>query len=275
LGVDERKSIIHNRNIQDPRNGGMNKTAIIEINPRKNIMTWEVRITGDTYDLSELAKSIHDDDFRIYEKEGQYILESSRFDSLASPEEVTDEANRILKILTGATRLSLGGRTPIKIGSIDQLGEDGKRNIFISTSIHAYTRAIVSSEVSHEDGTIEVDNPADSVLQLLKVALQDEAVETALRQFGAGEHNWVSLYRILDLIKGDVGGLKEIRDRGWATMKSIERFKRTANSCKAVGDEARHGTEGTDPPKDPMSLSEARSFIEQILHNWLREKTRG
>jgi hypothetical protein len=56
LGVGERKSIIRNRNIQDPRNGGMNKTAIIEINPRKNIMTWEVRITGDTYDLSELAK---------------------------------------------------------------------------------------------------------------------------------------------------------------------------------------------------------------------------
>jgi hypothetical protein len=206
-------------------------------------------------------------------KEGQYILESSRFDSLASPEEVTAEANRILKILTGATRLSLDGRTPIKIGSIDQLGEDGKRIVFEKISLHAYMRATVNCEIPHDDGTIEVANPADNVSQLLKVALQDEAVETALRQFGVGEHNWVSLYRILEVIEGDVGGLKEIRDRGWVSMKSIKRFKSTANSCKAVGDEARHGIENTQPPKDPMSLSEARSFISQILHNWLREKT--
>jgi len=70
----------------------------------------------------------------------------------------------------------------------------------------------------------------------------------------------------------DVGGTSNIIKRGWATDKSITRFKRTAQSPEVIGDLARHGIQKDEPPEDPMTVSEAKSFIETILHKWLRSK---
>lgn len=233
-------------------------------------MKWEIKINGDAHDLKELSKSLVDDELRVLEMNGQYFLESNRFKELINSEEVTSLAAEILKVLTGAARLSLGGRTPIHVVNIARVMSDGVRNEFFPVSDSIYVRDTISVEMS--DGTKEVVHPARSVPRWVKLGLNDQNVEKALRLLGTDEHNWVSLYRLYEVIEEDVGGLDWITNNGWATKTSIKRFKHTANSPGTVGDDSRHGKESTTPPPDPMDIGEARALVEVILHNWLRSK---
>jgi hypothetical protein len=49
-------------------------------------------------------------------------------------------------------------------------------------------------------------------------------------------------------------------------------FKHMANSPGALGLNARHGPETTQPPSKPMNISEARLLINSITYAWLRSK---
>ena len=81
-------------------------------------MKWEVQVSGNAYDLCELAKSLINDDFRIIKRDGYFFLETIRFTGLNTAAEVTAIASDLLPILTGAARLSLSGRTPLQIANI-------------------------------------------------------------------------------------------------------------------------------------------------------------
>lgn len=238
-------------------------------------MNWEIQIVGDVSDLKELSKSLIDDELRVIERSGQYFLESARFDGLSTPEEVTSVATDILLLLTGSVRLALSGRTPIKIANIARVREDGGRDIFVTVSETIHVRAMIGLEIQRNDGTVEVFNPADKVPEWIKLGLSEEKVAKVLRLFGTNEHDWVSLYRLYEVIEADIGGIEKIASKGWATKTSIKRFKHTANSPSAVGDASRHGKESTLPPGKPMNLAEARSLIEVILHSWLSSKSGG
>ena len=235
-------------------------------------MKWEIQICGDAHDLRELAKSLTNDDLRIIEKNGHFFLEAIRFSNLTTSEEVTAVASDFLPILTGATRLSLGGRTPLHIANIAKVREDGGRDIFVSVKDSIHLRDTVSLKITRSDGSIEAANPADKVPDWINATLKNPNVAKALRLLGTDEHSWVSLYRLYEVIEADVGGIDKIAGEGWASKKAVRRFKRTANSVGAIGDSARHGRDSKTPPPNPMHLGEAVSLVEGILHNWLGSK---
>ena len=62
-----------------------------------------------------------------------------------------------------------------------------------------------------------------------------------LRIVSRGPLDWVNLYRILEIIAANVGGLGAVASNGWATEQSLKLFTPTANSPDAVGLSARHG----------------------------------
>ena len=235
-------------------------------------MKWEVQVSGDAHDLRELAKSLINDDLRIIERNGHFFLETIRFSNLTTPEKITAVTLDLLPILTGAARLSLGGRTPLQIANIAKVREDGDRDVFASLSDTIHARDTVSIKKTRSDGSIEAVRPADKVPDWINAASKNPNVEKALRLIGTDEHDWISLYRLYEVIEADVGGIDKIVSEGWATKKTIKRFKHTANSPGAIGDSARHGKESSDPPADPMDLGEAVSLVKVILHNWLRSK---
>jgi hypothetical protein len=235
-------------------------------------MKWEVQISGDAQDLKELSKSLINDELKIIERDGQFFLESTRFESTMTHQDVHFRASEILTILSGATRLALGGRTPLRIGNIAKVKEDGTRDIFLSVSNTIHITGVTTVKIQGSNGTVKIVNPADRVPSWVNLGLTDAKVSKALRLLGTEENNWVNLYRLYEVIEDDIGGMDEIADRGWATKASIRRFKHTANSPTAVGDESRHGRESTTPPPNPMELGEARALVEVILHNWLHSK---
>ena len=236
-------------------------------------MKWEIQLSGDAQDLKDLVNSLRGDDLRIFERDGQYLLESSRFDDLSTSEAVRSLASDVLAVLSGAVRLSLGGRTPLTVANVAMVGPDGRRQVFILVSDTFYLRATAEVVIMGDNGAVEVHRPADEVPDWVRLALADHKVAKAMRLFGSREHDWVSLYRLYEVIEEDVGGINSIARHGWATRSSIRRFKHTANSPSATGDVSRHGREPADPPRDLMALSEARALVEVLLHNWLRWKT--
>ena len=101
------------------------------------------------------------------------------------------------------------------------------------------------------------------------MSMKDTNVEKVLRLIAKDSNSWVGIYRIFEVIENDIGALTKY---DWVTKTNIKRFTHSANSVTVSGDEARHGKETNEPPKNPMSISEAKAFISQIIHSWLNEK---
>jgi hypothetical protein len=233
-------------------------------------MEWLVNITGDISDLEDLSKSLRSSALSII-KEGQdFVLKSTGFNSLKDVQDVKNKASEILALVNGAARLDLGMRKPLSMAHV--VKDDGTREVFVEISDTLTLHDRVTASVVASDGTVQEVHQVSPIPSWVATAQRDANVAKVLRLFGIGHYDWVNLYRIYEVVENDIGGISNIVKKGWATRKTIERFKHTANSPGAIGDESRHGKQTSQPPKDPMTLSEAKSLVETILHNWLRMK---
>lgn len=236
-------------------------------------MEWLVQLTGNTVDLDELSNSLKSAEFTVMHAEDAYFLKSKDFNDISDPDAVLKSAGEILTLINGGAKLAFGARDPLKIAHVVRIDKDGKRNIYTYLSDQVVVRAIPNVVYLASDGTVKEIRAADVVTDWLLAGQENPAVAKVLRLFGTGGNDWVSLYRIYEVIEADAGGVSNIQKQGWATKRAIERFKHTANSPGVIGDDARHGKQTTKPPRNPMLFTEAKSLIESITKNWLRSKT--
>ncbi len=235
-------------------------------------MEWLIQLTGDNYDLEELSKSLQSPELNINQEGEIYILKSSDFNSLSDADKVREKASEILCLINGSASLTQGMRKPLEIAHITLVRDDGTRNTFINLTATVNVRASVGVVKLGQDGTVQEIRPSDIVPSWVHAAQHDASVARVLELFGSSSREWVNLYMIYEIIEDDVGGVDYIQRNGWATKKAIRRFKHTANSYSALAEKSRHAIEKTDPPKDPMSYSEAKSLIESISKSWLHTK---
>ncbi len=235
-------------------------------------MEWFVIITGDRYDLEYLCKYFNSPELCIAQQEQDFILKSTDFNSLTGAKDVKNKASEILTLVNGAARLELGVRKPLSVAHVVKVKDDGTREVFLEFSDTLFIHESVTASVVGADGTVREIRQISLIPNWVAASQRDENVAKVLRLFGIGDRDWVNLYRIYEVVENDIEGISNIVKKGWATRKAIERFKHTANSPGAIGDESRHGKQTSKPPKDPMTLSEAKSLVETILHNWLRMK---
>ncbi|MCK9987600.1 MAG: hypothetical protein AzoDbin1_04072 [Azoarcus sp.] len=236
-------------------------------------MEWKVRIVGSNHDLQELARSLCTGNLTLRPDEhGQYYLACSQFASCNTADEVLEISKNVLGLLNGATKLALGGNLDLAESGVLEERPDGKRIFHMHLSDTIQVHDSISLTVLDSAGNvIEEQKPADPVPIWVGAGLDDETVGKVFRLFGQ-QHDWVGLYRIFEVIEGDVGSVDKISAQGWSTKSQMRLFKHTANSPMATGDVSRHGKETTEPPKNPMLLSEARALIETLIHHWLRTK---
>lgn len=237
-------------------------------------MNWQVQVIGEAADLDMLSASISGAGVSIVKRDKEYVLEAEAFAELESAQAVTQEAEKILTALSGSARLVLGSHTSLSAGAVYRVKEDGSRDIFVSLKPATMRiRAMpLTATVTRANSTKEVRHPADPIAKWLPLATTDEAVAKVLRLRNSDELGWVDLYRVYEVIEDNIGS-STIVANGWATKRSIERFTRTANSVTAAGDKARHGRERSQPPRNPVRLSEARELVDQILKGWLEYKS--
>jgi len=233
-------------------------------------MKWEVDVIGVSTDLRLLHKAFDSDEFSLSEEDGKFVLRSPAFDNMADAADVRARAKSLITSLSGASRALLGAQKSLDVGGVTLVRADGTKNHFVLVEPAVLRLRCIppSIRITKPDGSVEEHHPADPVRDWLEIALKDPLVAKALRLRDKGGLDWVQLYRLYDVIEGDMPQSTLVQN-GWASKKDIRRFKHTANSPGVIGDEARHGKEGHQPPANPMSLSEARSLVDHILKQWL------
>jgi hypothetical protein len=238
---------------------------------------WVVQLAGDTCDLAALAQSLTGSDINISHDGQDYVLMSDQFADSDEAGMVRQKAEGLVAVLNGASRLALDAVQSIRVGAVYRRREDGRRDIFMfaEPAVIRFRASAPTVRLTHADGTVEEFHPADPVRHWAGFALRNDAIANVFRILAGGTLDWVNLYRILEIVDSDVGGLDAIDANGWATRASMRLFKHTANSPGALGLDARHGAEATQPPKLPMIISEARALVNSILHAWLRSKAAG
>jgi hypothetical protein len=238
---------------------------------------WRIRLIGHGFDLEDLSTQEGSSDWIIFKEEGDYFLKSSLFDDLKDAEEVRKVATDILDKLNGLAKLRFTNFQPLKIDAVSYIDDSGKKHQFVlihSATLTMRSRLSATATVVKSDDTIDAsDKRQPSIVELgYSIAKKDANVAEALRIFGSLETNWFNLYKVFEIIRDDVGGHDQLIRTGWTSKKKIRRFTGTAQSSEILGDEARHVRYKGGPPSDPMSLSEAKSFVKAMLEQWIRSK---
>jgi len=237
-------------------------------------MEWKAFLTGDESDLDDLSKSFCDPGLAIAKEADGFALKSTRFSELDDADAIREEVERTLVLINGAARLQMGTWQGVALARID---EDGSGSCFlhVEDSIRLTIRERSSiTRITHADGRVEefMPSPTDPRERWVQVGLRNKAVAKVLRLLHTKDEDWVNLYRVYEVIEQETGGPDAISKRGWASKAELKLFKHTANSVSAIGDDARHGSDNIQPPPTPMTLSDARSLIRNMVRNWLEMK---
>jgi hypothetical protein len=229
-------------------------------------MTFEARIAGDPSELRLLASSLRGDT-TVVEVNGEFLLQSARLDACADARAALVVAQLICHELTGVVTALLGSAKAIESDVIYTPTIHGRDvHVQLKPGKIVLRGFPATLRVTHADGTVEERGPVASSTKWLEKAATDGATSKILRLLGNGHLGWVELYRLLEALEDAAGHSATAQ---WSSAKDIRRFKHTANSVAAAGDEARHGKERTDPPKEPMSLGEARALVIDLVKRWL------
>lgn len=236
------------------------------------MLEWYVGITGESFDLENLSESFNSPDLFITKIEEGYILKSTDFNSLENVGDVDNKAKEILTQINGYAWLVLGTQRPLKLAYTARVKDDGKITRFksLSGSVRVRGGGKIRISITTKGGEVQDQEtfPADLIPKIISIAQNDENVATVLQILGDRLKDWVNLYNIFEVVKKDV---REIPEE-WASGNAISRFKQTANSVLAIGYDSRHVGKIFLPPPKPMTLSEAKSFIKNIINNWIQSK---
>lgn len=234
-------------------------------------MKWLVLLDVKKSDFDNLSNLLRSsDELSLMAENGEYYLTSSRWESLTNTSDVYGEATKPLQDISAIARIHFTRFPLLKPDIICEVDEEGKRKRWVAGSA---TIRVDSSSFS-----IQLEGGQDIIRNLefeswRKLAEEDEIVKNVFRQITDFEHNWINLYKVYEIVNKDAGKKNKIdRIEQWITKDKIRQFKHTANSKSAIGDDARHGVDHNDPPKEPMSLYEADALIMTLLQKWLEWK---
>jgi hypothetical protein len=199
---------------------------------------------SDVDNLSNLLDS--SEEFSLITENSKYYLTSSHWESLTNTSEVLSEATKLLEYISAVAKIYFPGFPRLKPDKICEVDEEGKRHNRVELLVKIMPLASVSIKLEGGQDII----PILEFESWRKLAEEDETVKNVFRQFRDFEHNWINLYKVYEIVEKNAGK-KKIEQ--W-TKNKIRQFKHTANSQSAIGDDARHGVDHHDPPKELMSL---------------------
>lgn len=224
---------------------------------------WYPELLGDETDLAALAQAFVEPPVRVFLEAGRYHLEASELETLPDPAAVQKAATAILVRVNGAMRLGTPSHQNVRLGPIHERRADGTEStsVFVEpATIRIRTRVFPPTI----EGGVRTTPAVHPATRLAEIASRDEDAFEALDLWANEPHNWVNLNKVLEIVQSRDG-----LSLGTTSRRELGRFKHTANHEKAAGREARHARLGSDPPKDPMSVTEAEFLIGRVLEAWL------
>jgi hypothetical protein len=243
-------------------------------------MTWRAGLVGESPDLERMANTLGEGNPRVrVGADGGYVLESSTFDALEDAAGVKAEAERRLELMNGAMRAF-----DSKAGLVRLTGRfwDSDTPHLVSVPITAHagaTATLTAVAVATVDGH-PIDPPPPPARGWVALAESNRNVAGVLRLTASGDLDWVGLYKVLEIVCGDVSGTitlteagkRMIIKRGWMTENQLDALTASANNEKVSGDAARHARTKGGIPSKIMTLDEGRYFVHRLVYSWLLEQ---
>jgi hypothetical protein len=206
------------------------------------------------------------------------ILAGPRFDRIATPEELREEAGKVLMLLNGLARLQSSHHEPVQLGaSAYALQKDGSWSRFIMLApgkMRARPRTM--SWVFVPPGLYE--KPAsirsDDIEQQRRKRLVSDPQLAGILEAIAGEKNWQRLRVAFEKINHLVGkGDNALVSGGYATQGELDRFKANVQDPRHSGLDAVHGVPTTPVLKGTkMTVEEGFAFVARLLNTYLDKK---
>lgn len=240
-------------------------------------MRWKVDLAGDQKTLNVLS-SPDETGFRYVElDDGNYLLNEQIFKECTLPDQVRNKASKVLSALNAYAASFTGNRGKIRYVDVRCTEPDGSEILYVKAqSAVAFSAAVLEVVIQDVDGTVRRSvSPgasAPSVHRWMRLIESDENVRKVERLLAEQEHDWVNMYRVLEVIEKDAGGQAELIRLGYTDKKARSLFGLSSNHHESAGDLARHGYSKEPPPKYPMTLHDARSYVHGIRLIWLRQK---
>jgi len=232
----------------------------------------EIEIEGESRVLEKLEPLLRSSPRMLLQRgERYYELRSSEFDSEADPNTVRAIAKRLIRLISASCRLEFGLQGRILIRGIKRLEKEKPPTQFL------FVDAPIPRPWGENLAPVRKDG-IDSSLGFLELAIElissgdSEDIEKVIGMWDR-DVSFRDLTPILEIIKKDVGGIKGIAERKWASKADVENIFHTAQSPAILGDEARHGIQKGIPPSKPIGLEEAREVTAKIIRRWLAEKS--
>ncbi len=223
-------------------------------------LDWKAQLQGHSFDLDTLADLFGEGDPLIVKEGAVAYLSSSAFDPLTTLEQVEECAERLLDIANALGRLESDSYQPVTLtGSFNSKAGGG--------TIHV----VITDTIGVRDQLLAPVSPRS--LELKRVAFDgtNTRVAAAMRVLGSrAQLSWTELYKVLELIRKDVGGQKRLEGKTWVDKAKLSRFTHTANWLDAVS--ARHARGLRPAPEHPWTILEGRAFISALARGWLNEK---
>jgi hypothetical protein len=225
--------------------------------------TWYFDLNGEVLDVEELVKLFRNEvDFGTgTSSDGSRCL-ILKLDFTASDARLArDVADEVLSKLNGVAHVVYGNHRNIRLGGVYvRERPDGPLNTI--AMIEGTELRMRMGSVGDETGRKAIGDA------FLEAADRDEYFDRALFLYGAVSHDWRGLYMVLEAAEDGNGGEKRLIAKGWAAPGAIRDFKATANSYRALGRNARHGSTKEGVPAPTQTLAEARQMIRVVLERW-------
>lgn len=240
---------------------------------------WQATLHGAESDITHLVEHFSEAELRIqrYPVTMETTIDLDGFTADTNPGEVRVAAEKLAAELSGVLKRVLSSDQPLKAGGVMLRQPNGTRHHFVHVESTAIARAFVGHvkiETTDAQGRrVPATKAIPRTVSLVQLMRVDETVQKVMRLSVASDsQDWAGLYRTYEVIRHDAGGDDRLALKGWSTKTQQERFRRSANSDAVSGDKARHAAGSHQPPKDPMTVSEACTFIDRLVSLWLAEK---
>ncbi|WP_133066299.1 hypothetical protein [Acidovorax kalamii] len=239
---------------------------------------WEVDLLGDEHDLTHLAQNFTGDGLRIYKDDatGQTLMVLDDLPASASHADVLATATARVVVLSGVLKVARQAQTSLAVGSVVQRQVDGTRHAYLTLHATLVVTGEFDAQGYRRDANgqlVPIPPPVPLLVRLATLAQTDPIVAKVMRLVVMPDAGtWRGLVPIIEVIDHDamLSGSSVVK-KGWASKTQQKRFEHTASSS-AAGDASRHGHERFDPPANPMTLDEARSFVKMVMHAWIADR---
>ncbi|NEB01227.1 hypothetical protein [Streptomyces sp. SID13726] len=242
-------------------------------------MAVKAKLEGHTFDLDALVELFREGDPRVSKEEGGYYLNSAELGGLMdNGGRLFEAATNLLQRVTGVARVLDSSFRPVSLPGIF-VEDDGTGNRRRHHIVQADTAVVRSKAygvvLSVSDGqSPPCQPPPPSPPEgppYMQLASSHVDVAETLEILGRSSVSltWVDLYKVYEIVRGNVGGDKQLKATQWVSGGDLSAFTASANRPDVSGSEARHArATGTGLPKRTMTLAEGEAFVRSLVLAW-------